>query len=843
MPNKRTAFWILLFVMVLSGGAFFRLWRLDVRPMHTDEAVHAEKFGTLLEEGSYFYDPHEFHGPTLNYATLISAFLRGEKSYAEIKETTLRLVPAVFGIALILTPLFFLKGLNLRAVFFASLLIAFSPAFVFYSRYYIPEMLLVCFTALFMGALWRFIRSGKLIWVILTGTFLGLMHASKETFVFSIIAAIAAFIVCLAGKTRSFKIKRWHLAAGLCSAITTSVLFYSSFGSNWHGVIDSIATYAVWLQRAGGQTVHIHPWYYYLDLLTWLEFFEPVTWNEDVIVALSVLGVWLVFTRLGIVVKKSGLICFWAFYTLLLAAIYSLIPYKTPWCMLSFLYGMVILAGHVLDWVIDISELLWQKILIGVLFIIFVLAGPIFQSWMLNFRYSSDPTNPYVYAHTGTDILQMVHRVEQAAVASKDGKETSIAIVAAGDDYWPLPWYLRTFPNVGYWNKADGLICNAPIIIANIKLENDILEAVYSTPKPGEKHLYVPLFDEPLFFRPGVQWQGYIRKQLFDEMQRPNRPSVEQNLTIKDSFMQPEANKKEIKNLLKFSHRAMNADFEVFIQHDDGTYAGRAARAAFDEVDRLEQLLSRYIENSDVSRINQLQPGQQEVVSQDTMDCLLVAQKAYELTDGAFDITIGELIKQWKHNQSQPGERIDEKEKAERMELMLDADSLVVQVTNSSISLDLGGVGKGYAVDRIAETLNEWGIDRAFIHGGASSIRALKPPTAKKGWPVTLSNPIDGKTVIRMEMADEVLSCSGLQRDQHIIDPSTGKPVKNRRACWIRLPENAALADALTTAGMIMPIEDVRKMKNHLQGGSIMILQTPDNSQAYWTKIGDWPAE
>ena len=129
--------WILLFVIVLAGGGFFRLWRLSDRSMHTDESVHAAKFGRLLDTGFYAYDPTEYHGPTLNYVTLISAAQRGEKTYSEINESTLRWVPAVFGIGLMLTPMFFLKSLPLRAVFFSSLLLAFSPAFVYYSRYYI----------------------------------------------------------------------------------------------------------------------------------------------------------------------------------------------------------------------------------------------------------------------------------------------------------------------------------------------------------------------------------------------------------------------------------------------------------------------------------------------------------------------------------------------------------------------------------------------------------------------------------------------------------------------------------------------------------------------------------
>jgi len=92
--------WVALVALVL--GALLRLSRLDLRPMHTDEAVHAVKFGTLLETGVYRYDRDEYHGPTLNYFTLLPAWVAGETTLAELSEETLRIVPALFGIGLIL---------------------------------------------------------------------------------------------------------------------------------------------------------------------------------------------------------------------------------------------------------------------------------------------------------------------------------------------------------------------------------------------------------------------------------------------------------------------------------------------------------------------------------------------------------------------------------------------------------------------------------------------------------------------------------------------------------------------------------------------------------------------
>ena len=207
MPMNKKAATILLFTLVFSGGAFFRLWRLNDRPMHTDEAVHAEKFAALLVDGHYRYDPNEFHGPTLNYFTLFSAWLRGETSYEQISETTLRLTTAVFGVLLILTPLLFIRILGIRPVLFCVVLIAFSPGFIYYSRYYIQETLLLFFTASFLGCLCNYLRSPKLRWLVLLGVAAGLMHATKETFIFSVIAAAAAIVIGVLSRDIRTKVK------------------------------------------------------------------------------------------------------------------------------------------------------------------------------------------------------------------------------------------------------------------------------------------------------------------------------------------------------------------------------------------------------------------------------------------------------------------------------------------------------------------------------------------------------------------------------------------------------------------------------------------------------------
>ena len=193
--------------------------------MHTDEAVHADNFGTLLEGGTYKYDPREYHGPTLNYFTLIPARLTSADTYAQLTEVTLRIVPVVFGTLLILMTLLLVRGLGPAAVV-AAVLAALSPALVFYSRYYIQEMLLVCFTFGVIVCGYRYLRTRALPWALATGVFVGLMHATKETCIIALCSMGLALVLSLrraspsAPRSNRFTwswASSWRWASPLCS--------------------------------------------------------------------------------------------------------------------------------------------------------------------------------------------------------------------------------------------------------------------------------------------------------------------------------------------------------------------------------------------------------------------------------------------------------------------------------------------------------------------------------------------------------------------------------------------------------------------------------------------------
>ncbi|MBW8001965.1 MAG: TIGR03663 family protein [Planctomycetes bacterium] len=518
--NKR----LIIVLAIVVAAVFLRLPKLEMRPMHTDEAVHAIKFGQLLEDGQYRYDRNEYHGPTLNYLTLIPAWLGSDENLNDIDEFTVRIIPVVCGVLLVLLPLLLVDGIGFPAAVWIMAFTAMSPAFVFYSRYYIQEMLLVCFTFAAIAFGFRYTQNKNFKWALLTGISVGLMHATKETCIIAFGSFVLAWVFTyLLGRredisTKLQAVKPLHVLAAILAAIAVSILFYSSFFKNPEGIFDSVRTYATYFSRASQNPIHNKSWYYYFDILTWVEGFEKITFNEDYIVVAACFGFFAAISRKYSSFFNSGFVRFIAFYTLIMTVIYSAIPYKTPWSMLGFFHGMVLLSGIGTDCLIKIVRSRWEKVIVWGVIILFGLISPLVQSYLSSFKYYADTSNPYVYAHTSNDIFDITKRVEQISAVHPDGRNMYIEVVCPDDDYWPLPWYLRSFANVGWWNKVDAASPAAELIIAAPEVEQEILKKLYETPEPGKRHLYVPVFDSYSQLRPQVELKGFVRKSLWDRL-------------------------------------------------------------------------------------------------------------------------------------------------------------------------------------------------------------------------------------------------------------------------------------------------------------------------------------
>lgn len=262
----------------------------------------------------------------------------------------------------------------------------------------------------------------------------------------------------------------------------------------------------------------------------------------------------------------------------------------------------------------------------------------------------------------------------------------------------------------------------------------------------------------------------------------------------------------------RFSHEAMATVFEVHAAHADRSYAGQATHAAFELVDRLEQELSRFVPNSDVSRVSALARGGTARVGPAAMDCLVVARHLHELTGGAFDVSIGTGL----------------------ASLELRPDELEVRAGKGGVRIDLGGIGKGYAVDRMAAVLEEWDLAQALVHGGWSSVLALDPPAGQDSWTLALRGPgaSGARAIARVPARQQALGASGTGKGDHILDPRTGTTVA-AAATWVSLPRSrepdhwpAAVADALSTACMMLAPQRIAELCRQNPGLEVWRLES-----------------
>ena len=221
-----------------------------------DEANQAMKTGILLEKGEYAYDPYEHHGPTLYYLTLPVMWVSGVSSFAESSITDYRIVTVIFGLLTILLLWPMREALGNWAVFWSALILAVSHVMTYYSRYYIQEILFVCFIQATIASGWRLYNKPSIVWAILFGVSLGLVHATKETALL-VAFSMAASILLVLGYSRirdKAAVKEQlnglfvrktalYILVAMAAALLISIVLFSSFFTHWRGPLDSLLTH------------------------------------------------------------------------------------------------------------------------------------------------------------------------------------------------------------------------------------------------------------------------------------------------------------------------------------------------------------------------------------------------------------------------------------------------------------------------------------------------------------------------------------------------------------------------------------------------------------------------
>ena len=423
--------------------------------MHTDEAINAYLTGQLLDGENYHYDPIDRHGPALVELTLLIVHLEGAKKFSDLTEMQLRLVPVLVGSATILLFGAAVEIFGFIPSLVAALLFAFAPLPIYYSRYFIHETLFVAATLglILSGA--RALLKKSFSAAALAGFCAALMLACKET------AALHFFALGLAatiGWRRHATGKIPPIKIWLAAAITfliAGILLFTWFGQNWSALADLFRAIPHLAARAGGEG-HEKPFWYYLILLAG-------GGSGSLILGLSLLGIFRAtnsFTRLSL-----------AIYAVLIYTIYCIIPYKTPWLALNFWLPLALLAGFAVEWLWFASTRfsIRAALLISCGAFGLLLAHDTHQRI---FIFPADERNPYAYAHTTEDLLGLPVRLKELAQQNKI-QNPRIAVIAA--DAWPLPWYLRKFSTVGFW-QPNQEIGDADFLITTTEVSDKLAE-------------------------------------------------------------------------------------------------------------------------------------------------------------------------------------------------------------------------------------------------------------------------------------------------------------------------------------------------------------------------------
>jgi thiamine biosynthesis lipoprotein len=278
--------------------------------------------------------------------------------------------------------------------------------------------------------------------------------------------------------------------------------------------------------------------------------------------------------------------------------------------------------------------------------------------------------------------------------------------------------------------------------------------------------------------------------------------------------------------------------FEVLLPHGpDNCLPGNQA---LDLVDELEDQLTVFRDTSEVSLLNQSACSGPVRVESRLFGLLQFAAHLGIATQGAFDIATGALIKTWGFYQRQGrvptvAERIEAMNRTGMRHVILDSERQTVRYLRAGLEINLGGIGKGYALDRVGEMLRESrGIRSALLHGGASSVLALgAPPSQPAGWTVALKHPWDmERTIGLVNLKNQALGTSAATHQHfeyngrklgHLLDPRTGWPAEQIQQVSAIAP-SAAEADALSTAFFVLGVEATRRYcETHPGIGAIIV--------------------
>ncbi len=291
------------------------------------------------------------------------------------------------------------------------------------------------------------------------------------------------------------------------------------------------------------------------------------------------------------------------------------------------------------------------------------------------------------------------------------------------------------------------------------------------------------------------------------------------------------------------ARRLMWTKFEIIAYGSVRAQLAEAAEAAFEEIDRLDRQMSNYSETSELSYINRNAAREEVIVEKELFDFLKASLDFSRSTEGSFDVTVGPLMKAWGFfdNKGRVPDAAELKDLMTRVgfrHVIVNEKTHSIRFDHEGVEIDLGGIAKGYAVDRAAAILKASGVRSAFISSGSSSICAIGSPPGQKAWPVDVSDPLDrSQKLERIDLKDSSISTSACREKTfesagktycHIMDPRIGRPIVGLVSATI-ITESGVEAEVFSKALMVMGIEKARQfLKLHRNVKAILYYNQPE---------------
>ncbi len=427
---------------------------LELRQAHADESEQASTFVELYKSGKYSYNPNGPHGPTLYYISLFAqdiynAFQPESVAPSQLDIKTLRL-QLLFLFVITLAAIICIYDLGgIIAMVCACVALSLSTLSTIYSCYYIQEPLFALFVLLTCVCAYSFAYWPTISNSLLLGLFVGFTQATKETSILAFLAIAIAVAPKFIPRLKHFGWKKFAKAFGLVflAALIPFLAFYSSFFSNFKGLTDAFGAYLHFFDKASAAE-HTKEFLYYIKLLL-IQKNQGIYFGELYITLLAILGIIISF------VKKDEYAYFFRYiarFALVYLLFISLIPYKTPWLLLSIMYPICLLAGYAAATMLSSKKIALKCASLGLLLFFAYMQFKCTQ--IASKRYNSDPRNPFIYVHTVPDFENLINRIYKCSYTTENPMQMPICIYMQNSP-WPMPWFLRNYVNKGFWTKQN----------------------------------------------------------------------------------------------------------------------------------------------------------------------------------------------------------------------------------------------------------------------------------------------------------------------------------------------------------------------------------------------------